>query len=467
MIFKIRNTHLRSDGTNFFVRYIPQVSSSSSSSSIGSSSSSSAGSSSSSGQITTILACGFGSFPDGQFSIAGTYNGYDYYTLIDGATTWYLYYDLSNTRYAISNMLNGSTYYWNTTNYIYNDWTVSYGSVPGGDTYDYDLTSQCPQSSSSSSSQGSSTSGPNNILACGFGSFNDGQFASAGYYNDYEYYTLVDGATTWYLYYDNTQYVISVSLGGTIYYYASSYVYNDWIPSSGVSPGGDTYDYSVTSQCPQTSSSGSGNTEGPTSILACNFGAFGDVQFLSAGYYNNYEYYSYYDGATTWYLWYDLINNASYIDPTLGNTSTNSYNLSGSVYIGGLWNAYYGSPNGGTTYDYSITSVCPQSSSSSGSSVSGPSSILACGFGSISDGQFTVAGYYNNHEYYSYYDMNNATTWYLYYDSGNSNYAISTALGSTAYYTGIGYLTSGWTVGIGNSPGGDTYDYTTTSNCLP
>jgi hypothetical protein len=211
------------------------------------------------------LACGFGSFPDGQFSVAGTYNGYDYYTLIDGATTWYLYYDLSNTRYAISNMLiNGSAYYWNTTDYIYNDWTVSFGSIPGGDTYDYDLTSQCPQSSSSSS-QGSSTSGPNNILACGFGSFNDGQFASAGYYNDYEYYTLVDGATTWYLYYDGAQYVISVSLGGTIYYYASSYVYNDWIPSSGASPGGDTYDYDLTSQCPPTSSSSSGSSSSSSS----------------------------------------------------------------------------------------------------------------------------------------------------------------------------------------------------------
>lgn len=383
MIFKLRNTNLRSDGTNFFVRYIPPQSSSSSSSS--SQSSSSSGSGSSQGP-NSILACGFGSFADGQFSSAGYFNGYEYYTLIDGATTWYLFYDSSNLRYAIATVLsNGNASYYNTSTYLYNDWTVSSGNFPGGDTYDYDTTPVCP--TSSSSSQGS-INGPNSILVCGFGSFADGQFTSSGYYNDYEYYTYYDSIqsfTTWYLYYDsgNNQFVIAQGLGGSPYYYTTGYIMSDWTVSMGNSPGGDTYDYDVTSQCPPPSSSSSGSISGPNNILACGFGSFADGQFTSGGYYNGHEYYTYYDNFqsfTTWYLYYDSISTNYYISTSLGGTA---YYYNGS-YASNDWYINSGSSPGGDTYDYDLTSQCPPASSSSGfggSSSSGPETPIIMGVG--------------------------------------------------------------------------------------
>lgn len=458
MIFKLRNTNLRSDGTNFFVRYIPSPPPSSSSSSQGSSSGGS------SQGPNSVLACGFGSFADGQFISAGYYNNHEYYTYIDGATTWYLFYDTANTRYTISTVLsNGNTHYYNTSGYLSFNWSVSSGSLPVGDTYDYNLTSQCPASSSSGSSSGpGSIQGPNAILACGFGGFTDGQFTSAGYYNNYEYYTLIDGATTYYLYYNSgsANYSISTSLGGTVLYYNSSYTGSSWSISNGSSPGGDTYDYSITSQCP---------IQGPNAILACGFGSFNDGQFTSAGFYNNYEYYTLLDGATTWYLFYDNANARYTITTVLANGNSSYYNNYG--YTSLDWIVSAGSIPGGDTYDYSLTSQCPPVSSSSSAnssagSINGPNSILACGFGSISDGQFTSSGYYNGYEYYSFYDMGNMTTWYLYYDSMNANYAISNNLGGgTVYYTASSYIFNDWNIINGSSPGGDTYDYDLTSTC--
>lgn len=98
------------------------------------------------------------------------------------------------------------------------------------------------------------------ILTCGFGNPSaNGYFTSAGFYNFREYY--YNSSTGWYLYYNGTSYAINSSLGGSGSgaYTASDYIVNNWTSGGfgGYSPGGDSYDYNITSSCPTSSSSSS------------------------------------------------------------------------------------------------------------------------------------------------------------------------------------------------------------------
>lgn len=188
----------------------------------------------------SILACGFGTFTDGEFSSGGFYNDREYYVRNDSGTYYYLFWNGSN--WIISSSLGGSILY-SSANYtpIGNAWTVGAGSSPGGDTYDYALTSVCPI--------------PIEVLACGFGSFADGVFTENGTYNSNPYF--YNNVANWYLFWDGSYWVMSPSLGGNTYYYNTSYFSSNWNVTSGASPGGDTYDYSITSQCPSGSSSSS------------------------------------------------------------------------------------------------------------------------------------------------------------------------------------------------------------------
>lgn len=123
--------------------------------------------------------------------------------------------------------------------------------------------------------------GPQSILACGFTELMNGQYSLAGYYNDRAYYTYSD-FSTYYLYWNGSgSYEISLSLGGSVLYTASDYVANDWTQVGGAGPGGDTYDYTVTSICPsvppssssqQSSSSGGINSSSSSSSSGSSSG---------------------------------------------------------------------------------------------------------------------------------------------------------------------------------------------------
>jgi hypothetical protein len=200
---------------------------------------------------SSILACGFGEFIGGQFTTSNaSHNDREYYSYTDpvSSITYYIFY--TGSEFAIATSLGGTTLY-SASNYVFDDWTVVNGTSPGGDTYDFEQTSACLP----------------DILSCGFGSFADGLFTHDGFYNSQPYY--IHSSSNWYMFWDGTYWVISVALGSNSYYYNSSTIANNWTETSGASPGGDTYDVTITSTCPPVSSSSS-SSSGSSSSSSSN-----------------------------------------------------------------------------------------------------------------------------------------------------------------------------------------------------